>query len=177
MASQLQDVWRQFKTILTGYNQEESTLNPPCSIVSIRQAESRLGFELPDPLKEILFENNGQRLAGEGVKNSIFKSISGWNLYERHVFLGIEAIETAYQTFIADKILFAEFGTGEIPFAVAGNPAHFREAFCIDHSTHTVSLIWTQFPDPFNPPEWQVQKFNRAESLAGFIEKQIELYQ
>ena len=138
--------------------------------------ERKFDFELPATLKALLALNNGQRIDDEGTKKGIFKSISGWDNYERHVFLGIREIETAYKTFIDDKVLLTEFGVSEIPFAVAGSSTQYKEVFCINHSTGIVSLIWADHIDPFNPAEWQVQKFIRAESLMKFIDRQIELY-
>ena len=170
------ELWEQFKGVLERYGNARSLLNPPCSAERILQVENKFNFELPGPLKTLLALNNGQQVGNEGSKNGIFKSISGWDVYERHVFLGIEELETAYETFMNDNVLTAEFGINEIPFAVAGNSTSYREAFCINALTGKVSLIWTQYIDPFNPPEWQVQKFMRAESLMKFIEKQIDLY-
>jgi hypothetical protein len=120
--------------------------------------------------------NNGQKSGAEPSENGIFKSVSGWDVYERQVFLGIGGIAKAYKTFVEDEVLVDEFGTSEIPFAVAGDSSEYKEAFCINRSSQAVSLIWTQYFDPSNPPEWQVYRFERAKSLTEFIEKQIELY-
>jgi hypothetical protein len=177
MTTDLVETWGQFSEVLKRYGKAYSLLNLPYSVEQIQAVEKKFNFELPGTLKSLLALNNGQQVGDEDNKSGIFKSVSGWNVYERHVFLGIEAIKTAYATFIQDPILVAEFGANEIPFAVAGSPTQFREAFCIHAKTGKVSLIWTQYVDPFNPPEWQVQKFKRGESLIQFIEKQIELYE
>ena len=176
MTADFVERWEHFRGVLKPYDRAGFLFNPPCPADKIQHAEQKIHFELPSLLQTLLALNNGQQAGSEDSKDGIFKSISGWNVYERHIFLGIEAIETAYETFTADEVLLAEFGPSEIPFAVAGTPARYREAFCIHALTGRVSLIWTQYPDPFNPPEWQVQKFERAESLTRFIEKQIELY-
>ena len=39
--------------------------------------------------------NNGQRIDDEGIKKGIFKSVSGWDVYQRHVFLSLEEIRLA----------------------------------------------------------------------------------
>lgn len=175
MASDVAEAWKQFQKVLELYS-AHVVLNPPCSAEQIREVEARLGFKFPASLEALLAINNGQRANGNEVKKGIFKSISGWDAYERHIFLGICDIEAAYRTFIDDSVLRSEFGDSEIPFAVAGNPTGYREAFCINRSTGVVSLLWTDYPDPHHPAEWQVQKFTRAKSLAEFIQKQIELY-
>ena len=176
MISDLTQTWTQFQEVLKRFGNAYSLLNPPCAPSSLSKFDDRFPIQLPEPLKTLLAINNGQEVAGEGQKNGIFKSVSGWDVYERHVFLPIEGIETAYKVFVQDTVLLAEFGRSEIPFAVAGTPSQYSEAFCIDAATGAVSLLWTAYRDPFNPPEWQVERFKRADSLASFIEKQIELY-
>ncbi|QZZ20443.1 SMI1/KNR4 family protein [Leptothermofonsia sichuanensis E412] len=176
MVPDIAESWEQFQQVLELYGEVHLILNPPCSTEQIHALETRLGFELPSSLKVLLAINNGQRVHNNGAKKGIFKSVSGWDVYERHTFLGIQDIETAYRTFIDDSVLRSEFGVSEIPFAVAGSPTGYREAFCLNRSTDVVSLIWTEHADPFNPAEWQVGKFTRAESLAEFIQKQIEFY-
>ncbi|MDW8319453.1 MAG: SMI1/KNR4 family protein [Anaerolineae bacterium] len=176
MAADLAEAWEQFRQALELYGEASRVLNPPCSTEQVHEVETRLGFELPPSLKALLAINNGQRIDNERNKRGIFKSVSGWDVYERHVFLGIRDIETAYRTFIDDTILRSEFGVEEIPFAVAGNPTRYKEAFCINRSTGVVSLIWTDYVDPFSPADWQVKKCTRARSLAEFVQKQVELY-
>jgi hypothetical protein len=177
MTTQVVEVWEQFQSILNRYGRVYSYLNPPCSPDQILAAESLNNIAFPEALISLLCLNNGQQIGNESFKLGIFKSFSGWDAYKRHLFLGVDEIGTAYQTFISDPVLLSEFGTNEIPFAVAGSPTQFSEAFCIHSLTGAVSLIWTEYVDPFNPPEWQVQKFHRAETLTKFIAKQIELYQ
>lgn len=176
MTPGIAESWEQFRQVLKMYGEVSLVLNPPCSAEQIHEAETRLGFELPSSLKALLAINNGQCVDSNRINQGVFKSVSGWDVYERHIFLGIRDIETAYRTFIEDSVLRSEFGVSEIPFAVAGSPTRYREALCIHRSTGVVSLIWTEHDDPFSPAKWQVEKFTRAESLAGFIQKQIELY-
>jgi hypothetical protein len=177
MTASLVQAWEQYKSILKAYGGADALLNPPCSAQQVGEVETRLSFALPLSLRALLTLNNGQRLDEQGMAKGIFKSVSGWDVYQRQVYLGIQEIEAAYKAFVDDNVLIAEFGAGQIPFAVAGSPTHYTEAFCIDFSTETVNLIWTQHVDPFNPPEWQVHKFRRAESLTEFVQRQIELYQ
>ncbi|MCX7852286.1 MAG: SMI1/KNR4 family protein [Caldilineales bacterium] len=176
MAADLAEAWERFRQALKLYGEACWVLNPPCSTEEVHEVETRLGFELPPSLKALLAINNGQRIDNDRIKMGIFKSVSGWDVYERHVFLGIRDIEIAYRTFIDNTVLRSEFGVNEIPFAIAGNPTSYKEAFCINRSTGVVSLIWTDHVDLFNPAEWQVKKFTRARSLAEFVQKQIELY-
>jgi len=176
MKPDITQTWTQFQEVLKRIGKANSLLNPPCAPQSPRAFEDRFSIQLPEPLKTLLAINNGQVVTGDGSKNGIFKSVSGWDVYERHIFLGIEGIAIAYQVFTSDSLLLAEFGSHEIPFAVAGSPSRYREAFCVHAVTGAVSLIWTEISDPFNPPEWQVQRFRRSDSLAEFIEKQIEFY-
>jgi len=181
MSANLVETWEQYKSVLKLYGNALALLNPPCSTLQLSKAEKRLHFALPPSLKTLLALNNGQQLVDQATPQGIFKSVSGWDVYERHVFVGLEGICEAYESFISDKVLVEEFGVREIPFAIAVSPVpfrptHYQEAFCINSATGIVSLIWTQHVDPLNPPEWQVAKFRRAESLAEFIGKQIELY-
>jgi hypothetical protein len=176
MTANLAKTWERFRGVLKLYGLDASLLNPPCSSDEIRKVENKLGLELPSMLAQLLSLNDGQKLDGGGANTGIFKSISGWDVYERQVFLGVDDMGKAYRTFVGDRVLTKEFGVGEIPFAIAGSPAKYREAFCINSSTQSISLIWTQHSDLSNPPEWQVYKFSRAKSLTEFIEKQIELY-
>ncbi len=181
MTTDVAAAWDGFRDTLEMYGDAVTLLNPPCSVAELAIFEQRFNLALPPALTALLALNNGQRIDERGAEAGLFKSLSGWNVYERHVFLSIQEIAIAYQTFISDEVLVAEFGRNEIPFAVATgrktySPKNYKEAFCINSLTGAVSLIWTQYFDPLNPPEWQVQKFKRAESLSEFIEKQTGQY-
>lgn len=181
MTTDLVAAWNGFRDTLEMYGDAVTLLNPPCSVDEIVAVEHICNVTLPPALQALLALNNGQRIDERGAEAGLFKSLSGWNVYERHVFLSIQEIPIAYQTFMNDEVLAAEFGRNEIPFAVATgrktySPKDYREAFCINSLTGAVSLIWTQYYDPMNPPEWQVQKFKRAKSLTEFIEKQTGQY-
>jgi hypothetical protein len=180
MTTDIVKAWEQFTGALKMYN-AHLLLNPPCATEQILEVDKIIDVDFPSSLKSLLLLNNGQRMDDEGIKKGIFKSVSGWDVYLRHIFLSLEEIKKAYKSFIDDEVLLEEFGANEIPFAIAVSPVayshmQYREAFCINSSTGIVSLIWTQYIDPMNPPEWQVWKFKRAESLTEFIEKQTELY-
>jgi hypothetical protein len=180
MSTDIVKAWEQFTHVLKIYN-AHLLLNPPYTAEQFQEVDRNFNFDFPSPLKSLLALNDGQRIDDEGIKKGVFKSVSGWNVYERHIFLSLEEIKKAYKSFIGDEVLVEEFGTNEIPFAIAVSPVpyshiQYKEAFCINSSTGAISLIWTQYIDPMNPPEWQVAKFRRAESLIEFIEKQTELY-
>lgn len=149
-----------------------TSLNAPCTPPDRAHAEMALGFALPAPLQTLLDLNNGQQPNSEGL----FKSVSGWDVYRRHVFLDALGIARAYQTFVADAVLLDEFGRDEIPFALCKHLTAYDEVFTIHRHTLAVSLIWTEYIDPYNPPEWQVRKFARAETLCDFILLQHHLY-
>jgi hypothetical protein len=172
MHDHLIPTWNAFVDRLKIFPEPLSTLNPPCPEETIREAERRLGFRLPSSLAVLLRLNNGQQLDSPGL----FKSVSGWDVYRRSIFLDAESIATAYQSFLRDEVLVASFGTDEIPFALAGSPDSFDEVFSIHRETQDVSLIWTASIDPFTPADWQVSRFPRGADLATFLETQIALY-
>jgi len=180
MTTDIIKTWERFTGVLKIYK-AHLLLNPPCAAEQIQELGKKFDLDFPSPLKSLLALNNGQRIDDEGIKKGVFKSVSGWDVYERHIFLSLEEIKKAYKSFIDDEVLVEEFGKDEIPFAIAVSPIaysqiQYKEAFCINSSTGIVSLIWTQHIDFMNPPEWQVAKFKRAESLMEFIERQTELY-
>jgi hypothetical protein len=164
--------WQEFKNVLRLYGNAASCLNLPCPSDKIAAVELALGMKLPLDLVEILKLNDGQTLERKGI----FKSVSGWDLYRRHIFLDIDSIAIAYETFIQDNVLLQEFGDKEIPFAVSNQLSSYDEVFSINRDTQRVSLIWTQYIDPFNPPEWQVGKFVRGENLVEFLKQQSKFY-
>jgi len=173
--------WDGFRDTLKMYGNVVTLLNPPCSVAEIVLFEQRFNLTLPLALKSLLALNNGQRVEKREGRSGLFKSISGWDNYEKYVFLPLEEIGSAYQTFVDDGILVEEFGFGEIPFAVdettrGYSPRNYRQAYCINSATGAVSLIYTSCWDPWLPPAWQLMKHERGKSLTEFIEKQIEYY-
>jgi hypothetical protein len=172
MTDQPAESWRRFVDTLKYFCDTVSFLNPPCPEETLRAVEQRLGFSLPSPLAEVLRINNGQAFDRPGI----FKAVSHWNLYNRHVFLDAESIATAYETFARDELLMAEGWAGEIPFALAGKPEYLKEVFSIQRSDGKVSLIWTAIYDPWMPEDWQVSKLKRGDDLSDFLAKQIGLY-
>jgi hypothetical protein len=164
--------WREFEGRLKIYGNALSALNSPCSGEAIAELEERLKFRFPRSLGELLRLANGQKLDRPGV----FKSISGWDRYMRHVFLDAASIATAYENFVGNEVLVAEFGSRQIPFSVAGTPDSYRECFCVHAEQQTVSLIWADVNDPWLPPEWQVARYARGRDLAEFLDRQTALY-
>jgi hypothetical protein len=163
--------WTEFATVLKGYG-KDSSLNEPCPPEAIRNAERELGFELPPALATLLKLSDGQTPDSTGL----FKSVSGWDVYLRHSFLGAEGLAVAYRNFVENEYLLEVFGDQELPFAVVGTPDDYREVFSVNRETGEVSLIETQIIDPRLPPEWQLTRHPRAESLAKFLRDQTILY-
>ena len=163
--------WEEFLGVLKLYPKAFSTLNPPCSADTICDVERDLNFELPATLTALLKLNNGQILERAGI----FKSVSGWDVYSRPVFLDAESMAIAYKAFIRDANLLEEFGNQEIPFAVEGRPNNFKEMFSIHRETQKVSLIWTLY-DPLMPPSWGTQRLPRGKDLGEFLGRQVALY-
>jgi hypothetical protein len=163
--------WEELLGALKRYPKALPSLNPPCPDETIRDVERDLGFTLPAPLVALLKLNNGQILEAAGI----FKSVSGWDAYFRHVFLDAESVAIAYRALIRDENLVEEFGLHEIPFAVEGRPDHYKEMYSIHSKTQKVSLLWT-FYDPTLPASWGTQKLPRGEDLAEFLGRQVALY-
>jgi hypothetical protein len=165
------DAWTDFVEMLEIYPVAGSALNPPCPEEAIRAVEHRLQLSLPLSLVTLLKQNNGQQHEQPGI----FKSVSGWDVYRRSVFLDAESIAAAYERFLQDEVLVESFRTDEIPFAAAGKPG-FDEVFSVHRETQAVSLIWTAHIDPFTPADWQVSRFPRGTDLAEFLARQKALY-
>lgn len=168
----LADAWRAFTEILKCYGNAPASLNEPCSAEKIREVEREMKLELPADLVELLKLCNGQKPDTRGV----FKSVSGWDVYRRQIFLDVESIPAAYAAFLRDEVLVQEFGDQEIPFAAARSAHGYEEIFSVHRETQRVSLIWTEISDPFLPPEWQLTRFDRGEDLEDFLRWQIKLY-
>jgi hypothetical protein len=170
--SDLAAAWQRWVGILEIIPAAASLLNGPCPIDVLRDAERALGFAFPESLAELLQLNNGQKLDGKGL----FKSPSGWDCYRRQFFLDAESIPIAYRTFIEDEFLLKELGDQEVPFASERIDFAQGEVFTVNWETQRVSLIWTETYDPWNPPEWQVARFDRGKDLAAFVEWQRMMY-
>jgi hypothetical protein len=166
----LRDAWASFVEILGRYGDTASYLNGPCSPEALREAELALGFPMPESLAELLKLNNGQRIEKEG--KPIFKSPLKEPLYRRQSFLDARSIAAAYRAFIEDELLMREFGDREVPFASYRDSITQGEVFTVNRDSGRVSLIWTETYDPFNPPEWQVCRFDRGKDLAEFLRQQ-----
>ena len=163
--------WERFCGRLRIYGKTLESLNGPCSSAEMQAAEARLGFALPGPLRHLLTLNNGQRAGTVGI----FKSLSGWDIYKRHVFLSAEAVAGAYHDFVQDELLATEFGVEEIPFAVAGKAA--CGSLCsVQAQTGAISLINTEVHDWTLPDEWQVVRKRWAPTLSLFLDDQTAQY-
>jgi cell wall assembly regulator SMI1 len=167
----LTSAWERFTKVLKCYGDAFASLNEPCPSGRIRQAERELGFELPEPLVRLLELSDGQKPDTDGV----FKSVSGWNRYRRHVFLDVESVVAVYRHYAEDEDLVKEY-PDEVPFASESRSSCWGEVFAIHRETLKVSLIWTTAGDPFLPPEWQFSRFGRGEDLAEFLRFQGMLY-
>ena len=104
----------------------------------------------------------------------IFKSVSGWDAYHRHIFLDVESLVAVCRSFVENEVLVKEF-PGEVPFASESRSSCWGEVFTIHRETGKVSLIWTTY-DPLLPPDWQLNRFGRGETLAKFLRRQVTLY-
>jgi hypothetical protein len=163
--------WAEFARVLNGYG-KTSSLNGPCPPEAIRNAERKLGFELPPALATLLKLSDGQTPDSTGL----FKSVSGWDVYLRHRFLGAEGLAVAYRKFVKNGALLELFGDQEIPFAVVGTPDNYREVFSVNRETGEVSLVETQIINPLLPWDWQIFRRPRAGSLAEFLRGQVGMY-
>lgn len=163
--------WTELASVLKGYGMA-FLLNGPCPSEVIRNAERKLGFELPPALATLLKLSDGQTPDSTGL----FKSVSGWDVYLRHRFLGAEGLAVAYRKFVKNGDLLELFGDQEIPFAVVGTPDNYREVFSVNRETGEVSLVETQIIDPLLPPDWQIARHRRAGSLAEFLRDQVSQY-
>jgi hypothetical protein len=163
--------WERFCGRLRIYGKALESLNGPCSSDEMQAAEARLGIALPGPLRHLLTLNNGQRAGTVGI----FKSLSGWDVYQRHVFLSAEAVAGAYHDFVQDELLATQFGVEEIPFAVAGK-ADCGSLCSVQAQTGAVSLIDTEVHDWTLPDEWQLVRRRWAPTLSLFLDDQTAQY-
>lgn len=168
----MKQIWEEFCKLLKGYGGADSWLNPPCPPEVLAAVEQDLGLELPSPLRELLALNDGQLLDRPGI----FKSVSGWDLYRRLVFLDTQSIVEARRVQLADEDLVREFGEPELVFAIAGTVELFTEAYSIHLESGHVSLLWTFAHDWTLPVDWQLGKFPRGRSLDEFLTSQIGMY-
>jgi hypothetical protein len=170
----LRDAWASLADVLGLYDDAVSYLNGPCSPEALREAELVLGFPMPEQLAELLKLHNGQRIEKYG--KPIFKSPLRAPLYRRQSFLDAQSIAEAYRAFIEDELLMQELGDREVPFASYRISITQGEVFTVNRDSGKVSLIRTETYDPFNPPEWQVWRLDRGDSLAEFLRQQRMLY-
>lgn len=165
MLNPLEEVW----TVFTQFKKEH--LNLPASEEQILAVEKALGFELPNGLKDIYRFANGQR---DVQDLGIFKNVSGANVYSRVWFIQIEELPMYYHLLCSQEELLTAFGDDYLPFAVEGE-SYLGYCFAISISKGSIHILWTDFPDPFLPIEWQLFVIKRGDNMEHFIQNQNTL--
>lgn len=153
-------LWQKFMTAFA-----PSTFNPG---INTQQIDT-VGIRLPKELKEIYLLSNGQDEKSIGI----FQSKSGYGKFSRPRLLSIEQIDVLWYELKETKYLDV-FELWYIPFAVNSIECS-DDVFCFDTQTGKILLLWVLAWDPFNPPDWQYDKFEVADSLEQFIKDQSEL--
>lgn len=148
----------------------DDDLNSPSSIKEILDIEVLLGFNLPDELKNIYLNNNGQI----GKKKGLFKAVSGYDVYRRPLFLSLKEMYLIWKKLCEDKDMRDYFSFTFIPFA-SDNKDYPDNVFCLDVETSRVFLLWALAPDPTLPVDWQLTRIKQADSFAQFLDNQILL--
>jgi hypothetical protein len=172
----LENTWSLFKDTIKVFPQLANDLNRGCQQSDITAIGKKMGTVLPDALKRLYVLNNGQR----GEADGIFKAVSGYSKFSKVFFLPLDKILAVWQYLRADKPIDV-FRPNDIPFAAdrcvtQQNIHSMDDVFCMDSETGEVFLLWTAFPDPFLPPDWQTNRIKQAENLIDFLHKQIGLY-
>jgi hypothetical protein len=163
--------WEQFRSRLRIYGKALDSLDGPATAQQLLQAEADVGFALPSSLRDLLSLSNGQASGTPGL----FKSLSGWDRYLRHLFLGAAGIADAYRALVADEPCRRLLGEEEIPFAVHGH-ASSGYVCSVHRGTGAVSLLKTVAHDWTLPDDWQIERKAWAPSLAAFLLDQVALY-
>ncbi len=163
-------LWHEFLQVIKCYPTLFEDLNNGCEINEIEQVEKTMNLSFPSDLRSVYLSNNGQK----GSQDGIFKAVSGYNKYSRPKLLDTKSIVTVWRT-LSEKTYTNVFKASYIPFA-ADNIESADDVYCIDSNTGEVFLLWVLIYDPFNPIEWQINKFLKASSLKGFLSYQIALY-
>ena len=163
-------VWDEFVKTLECYSELFKDLNCGCTDDDIKRLENNIGVKLPDTLTSIYLKNNGQK----GIKEGIFKAVSGYNKYSRLKFLNVDLVANTWYQLSQNKAIDV-FKETYIPFAV-DNERNMDDVFCVDAITGEVLLLWVLVYDPLNPVEWQTTIFKRGKSLGVFLQQQIEMY-
>lgn len=165
MQKELEIAWEQFARL------KELQLNPPATEEDIQKVEVELGFALPDGLRNLYLLADGQR---DRQDLGVFKNVSGANVYSRVWFVAVDELSEYYDLLVSDQELKAEFGEDYLPFAVEGEE-YLGYCYAISIKDGTIHILWTDFPDPFLPVEWQLNVIKRGENMLDFIQHQNSL--
>ena len=165
MNTPLELAWEVFTTF------KKEHLHLPATETQLAEVEQKLGFKLPEDLKSLYRLANGQR---DRQDLGVFKNVSGANVYSRVWFIEVEQLPEYYQLLCAQEELLTEFGTDYLPFAVEGE-SYLGYCYAISLSKGSIHILWTDFPDPFLPIEWQLFAIKRGHNMLDFINHQNSL--
>lgn len=129
--------------------------NPPVTEEILSNIDNKLGFKIPDDLKNLYKINNGQR---ENLEKGVFKNVSGENLYSRVRFLKVQDLINSFKLITSDDELKEEFKDEFLPFAIEHKES-LGNCYAISLKTNKIYILWTDYLDPFNPPAWQIWAF------------------
>lgn len=165
MPNPLQEAW----DIFVQFKKEQ--IKPPATDAELETVEYQLGFALPSGLKDLYRLSNGQR---DRQDLGIFKNVSGANVYSRVWFVAVEELPDYYHLLCSNEDWEKQFGTDFLPFAVEGEE-YLGYCYAISRQHGTVHILWTDFPDPFLPIDWQLCAFKRGDSVLDFLKHQNTL--
>lgn len=165
MPNPLEEIWDIFAKL------KKEQLNPPATDAELQAVEYQLGFALPEGLKDLYRLANGQRNQQD---LGIFKNVSGANVYSRVWFITAAELPDYYHLFCENEELLKEFGKDFLPFAVEGEE-YLGYCYAISIQDGSVHILWTDFPDPFLPVDWQLCAFKRGDSVLDFLKHQNTL--
>jgi hypothetical protein len=171
VSEEIGPAWERFRSRLKIYGKGLAMLQGPAPAEDVGRAEAELGFPLPGALRDILAINNGQVQDSPGV----FKSLSGWDVYRRHMFLDAAAVAGAYLELVGDESCRRLLGEDEIPFGVNGT-ARFGAILSIHRVTGAVSLLRNDSLDWTLPEDWVIVRKPWAPTLASFLDDQVSSY-
>ncbi len=138
-------------------------LNPSCTEIDLLLLEKQLNLSLPENLKAIYLENDGQK----GDAPGIFRGIPPGSDSR---FLPLKKVVQVWQELNDDKDLNV-FKPLLVPFATDS----IYDVYCVDSSTEIVYLLWTGGPDWTLPRDWQIDLQKKAENLIEFVKDFINV--
>ncbi len=167
---EIQTLWNEFQSTISGFPKLLADLNPGCSKSEITEVEKTIGVNLPVDLKTLYSMNNGQ----SNINLGIFKAVSGYSKHTKAAFLGLKQVVSIW-TNLREKQLDV-FHDSLIPFAVSYEQGLLNDVYCVDSNTQEVYLLWVNTADWTLPEDWQTAKFKRGSNFLEFIVGQIYLY-